>query len=111
MMAALTPSGASSGLPQAPLGEPVNDVYGASPSSLASGIVSGRARASRACRIEVRTSLVCMFCTAWRYGDVAMPAPRLVAVDDRVGEGGVGALAPPGDEVKEIFRGVTVGSA
>ena len=35
-------------------------------------------------------------------------APRFVD-SDRIGEGGVGALAPPDGEVKEIFRGVTVG--
>ena len=50
MLAALTPLGVCSGLPQAPLGEPVNEVYGASSSSLVSRIVSGRTRASRICR-------------------------------------------------------------
>ena len=52
-----------------------------------------------------------MFCRGWLCGEVGMPAPRFIAVDGRVGEGGVGALVPPGDEVNEIFRGVTVGSA
>ena len=37
-----------------------------------------------------------------------MPAPRLV---ERVGEGGAGAFEAPGEEVNEILRGVTDGSA
>ena len=110
MLAALTPLGVCSGLPQAPLGEPVNEVYGASSSSLVSRIVSGRARASRSCRMDVRTSLVCIFCTGRRCGDVAMPTPRFVD-GGWIGEEGVGKLVPPDGEVKEIFRGVTVGSA
>ena len=37
-----------------------------------------------------------------------MPAPRLV---ERVGEDGTGAVEAPGEEVNEILRGVTDGSA
>jgi len=39
-----------------------------------------------------------------------MPTPRFVD-GGWIGEEGVGKLAPPDGEVKEIFRGVTVGSA
>ena len=103
----LAASASSSEWPQAELGDPLKVVYGASFSSSDSMIVSGRMRASRASRMEVRTSRVLMSCRGWSCGDEVMPGPRF---KDRMGEGGIRVGAPAGVEEKDILRGVAVGS-
>ena len=64
MSAALTPSRACSGMPQAPLGEPVNEVYGASPSSYT--LLEDRLGAARALHALAvsRCSLLWSACSA-----------------------------------------------